>query len=513
MHSDQLIFADEDPSREKPEKHIQNGYWKLLIVDDESDVHEITRITLRGYTFEEKAVKIFSAYNEKDVKRILNEEPDIALIFLDVVMEEDDTGLKIVEYIRHHLGNTTVRIVLRTGQPGKAPEQEVIVKYDINDYKTKPELTAQKLYTSVTACLRAYKNLVDIESHNRGLENIIDSIADVYKNQSFSSFGKNVLVQLGNIAGHDFRAGSDCAYFVQMPHSHITMAAGTGKFEAKTGEPYQCVVPQAVVQAVDRLIEKGGESLIDNSYVGVFKTKEGFLSLLYIEAYHTFSEFQKRMIRLYAGTIALGLDNIRLTREIINTQKEVILTLGEIVESRSQETANHVARVAEICHLLAKKCSLDEETCEMIRLASPMHDVGKIGIQEAILNKPGKLTSEEFEAVKTHTVIGFNILNKSNRPIMKAAAIIALQHHEKWDGTGYPNGLSGENIHLFGRIVAVADVFDALCHQRCYKEAWPMEKVVSLFEQESGLHFDPDLVRILLDNLEEFTAINRLFPE
>ena len=141
-----------------------------------------------------------------------------------------------------------------------------------------------------------------------------------------------------------------------------------------------------------------------------------------------------------------------------------------------------------------------------------MHDVGKIGIPEAVLNKPARLTKEEFKAIQEHARIGYEILNKSNRSIMKAAAIVALQHHERWDGTGYPQGLSGEDIHIFGRIAAVADVFDALCHTRCYKEAWEIDKVIELFKGESGTHFDKALVQVLLSNIDEFNAINRRFP-
>ena len=225
------------------------------------------------------------------------------------------------------------------------------------------------------------------------------------------------------------------------------------------------------------------------------------------------SDIEKKLIRIYATNIAIGFDNISLAREIINTQKEVILTLGEIVETRSQETANHVTRVAEICYLLAKKNGMDEKTCDLLRLATPMHDVGKIGVPEAVLNKPGKLTDAEFEVIKKHARTGYEILKKSNRSIMKTAAIVALQHHEKWDGSGYPQGLFGEDIHIYGRIAAIADVFDALSHKRCYKNPWNLNQIVDLFEKESGSHFDKTLTEIFLFYIEEFEAINRRFPE
>ena len=193
--------------------------------------------------------------------------------------------------------------------------------------------------------------------------------------------------------------------------------------------------------------------------------------------------------------------------------RSVILTLGEVVETRSQETANHVTRVAEFCYFLAKKSGMDERTAELLRLASPMHDVGKIGVPEAILHKPGKLTSEEFEIIKKHARTGYEILCKSDRSIMKTAAIVAFQHHERWDGKGYPQGLKEQNIHVFGRIAAIADVFDALSHKRCYKDAWPLEKIVETFQRDAGTHFDPELVDIFLANIDAFMGINRRFPE
>jgi len=167
-----LVFVEEETSlqgRETLPEDI-NGRWTVLIVDDEEDVHKITRITLKGFTFQGRGLRLLSAYSGDDVKTILAKEKDVALVLLDVVMEEEDTGLKLVEYIRNDLENNSVRIVLRTGQPGKAPEQTVISRYDINDYKTKPEFTAQKLFTCVTACLRAYENLKLIERNREGLE-------------------------------------------------------------------------------------------------------------------------------------------------------------------------------------------------------------------------------------------------------------------------------------------------------------------------------------------------------
>jgi len=202
-----------------------------------------------------------------------------------------------------------------------------------------------------------------------------------------------------------------------------------------------------------------------------------------------------------------------LHRELEDTQRELIYRLGEVGETRSKETGNHVKRVANYSRLLAKKYGLSNEESTRIFAASPMHDIGKIGIPDSILNKPAKLDDEEWKIMKTHTQIGYDILKGSEREILKAAAIISYTHHEKWDGSGYPKGHKGEDIHLYGRITAVADVFDALGSDRVYKQAWPLEKIINFFNEQKGIHFDPKLIDIFMDNLDEFLEIRDIYKD
>ncbi|MDO9305346.1 MAG: response regulator [Sulfuricurvum sp.] len=193
--------------------------------------------------------------------------------------------------------------------------------------------------------------------------------------------------------------------------------------------------------------------------------------------------------------------------EIWQTQHEMLSLLGEVGETRSQETGNHVRRVARYAKLFGELYGLDEEQVRLVYSAAPMHDIGKIGIADAILLKPGKLDFDEYEVMKTHSSIGYDILKHSTRPLLQAAAIIALEHHEKWDGSGYPNAVSGDKIHIYGRIIALADVFDALSCERVYKKAWPIEKIIELIVSERGCHFDPRLVDLFMENIDKFTAI------
>ena len=200
-------------------------------------------------------------------------------------------------------------------------------------------------------------------------------------------------------------------------------------------------------------------------------------------------------------------DSIKLSDEIIETQKELIYVMGDIVENRSSETGQHIKRVAEISQLLAEKYGLSKDHAQMIKIASPMHDIGKVGISDHILHKPGKLTESEYKTIKQHADLGYNMLNKMNRPLINMAATIAREHHEYYNGQGYPLGLVGEQISIEARIVSIVDVFDALSSKRSYKDAWKDDKIIAHLKKNSGVQFDPTLVALFLDNIEQILAI------
>jgi len=204
---------------------------------------------------------------------------------------------------------------------------------------------------------------------------------------------------------------------------------------------------------------------------------------------------------------------LKATRDIVEREHESLLVLGKTAEFKDPETGSHIARVAHYSKLLARLSGLGEGQQDTIFYASPFHDIGKVGISDAILLKPGRLDEDEFEMMKTHAKIGYEILKDTKSAYLKAGAIIAISHHEKYDGSGYPHGLSGEQIPIYGRIVAIADVFDALTSHRPYKEAWPFERAIALLEEESGKHFDPELVRLFIDHISEVREIFETFRE
>jgi putative two-component system response regulator len=212
--------------------------------------------------------------------------------------------------------------------------------------------------------------------------------------------------------------------------------------------------------------------------------------------------------------VAEGLHSIKkLNEELESTQNEMIITVASILDAKENATGKHVMRVAEFSKLLAELYKLDKETTELIYKAAPLHDAGKVAIPDEILHKPGPLTEEERVIMNTHAIKGYEIFKNSTKPILQMAAVITKEHHERWNGSGYPYGLKGYEIHIAGRIVILADVFDALTHKRVYKEAWSYEEALSYILAERGFLFEPKLVDLFSSNYEEFIAIDKKFQD
>lgn len=201
------------------------------------------------------------------------------------------------------------------------------------------------------------------------------------------------------------------------------------------------------------------------------------------------------------------------TKELQETRLEIIRRLGFAAEYKDNETGMHVIRMSRYCQLIAKKIGMKDSEAELILTAAPMHDVGKIGIPDNILLKPGPLDAEEWRLMKEHSKIGFKIIGGHGSELLKTAATVALTHHEKWDGSGYPDGLKGEEIPIIGRIAAVADVFDALTSVRPYKAAWSIEKAVDYIRSESGRHFDPRMAEAFLKCMPDVLNIKENFGD
>ncbi len=359
--NDDLMFSNDPPSG--PLHVVNVDPWKLLIVDDEEQVHAVTRLVLSDFEFEGRGLEFISAYSGMEGAKRLMEHPDTAVILLDVVMEFDHAGLHLARQIREEFNNHSVRIVLRTGQPGQAPEKRAFLDYDINDYRTKTELTSDRLFTAMVGALRNYKDIQRIK-----------------------------------------------ALYEQVKAAQI-------------------------------------------------------------------------------GTV---------------------VAMADLAEYKDEDTGEHVMRIRARSEALARALAeqgayaelINDTFLELIGTASILHDVGKVAIPDSILRKPGKLDEEEWKVMKTHAAKGENLLFKVAQMVpgpnvLTMGSQIAGGHHEKWDGSGYPRGLQGEDIPLEARIVAVADVYDALISKRCYKKAWTADEAMAEMRRCAGSHLDPVVVEAL----------------
>jgi HD-GYP domain-containing protein (c-di-GMP phosphodiesterase class II) len=376
--------------------------------------------------------------------------------------------------------------------------------YELVRTRVKKDLDSQEMlrvifdYTAKIANERKLENLLMLMA-DMGREMVVSDRCTVWlldrnKNELFSTVAHGVpqlrIPSTAGLVGHAVTTGEpifiDDAYTNE--EFRDVLESGALATDKKTG--YR-------TKALMVIPFRNNEGEIMGAYQAVNKLTESA----------EFSQRDLEHLALAASYAGKSLESALLTNEIEETQKEIIFTMGEIGESRSKETGNHVKRVAEYSYILALGLGMNQEEADLLKMASPMHDIGKVAIPDSVLKKPGKLTDEEFDIMKSHTTIGYNLLKNSKRHILKTAAIVAYQHHEKWNGRGYPCGLKGNEIHIYGRITAIADVFDALGSERVYKAAWELDRILNLFKEERGQHFDPKVVDVFMEQLPKILKI------
>lgn len=487
--------------------------WRVMIIDDEPEVHEVTRLVLGDFRFENRGLDFLHAYSAAEARDQLSNHSDVAVVLLDVVMESEQAGLELVHFIRRELDNPHIRIVLRTGQPGQAPEREVVARYDINDYKEKTELTSERLFTTLYATLRAYRDVVTIEASRRGLERVIESSAQVFSHPSIPGFGALVLDQLGGFLGSNVGA-----LYCRVPKGEPALdgpvvKAASGCYSDLINGPLFEQLPESAIKSVKKSLKKRHSIAGEDHYVLHLADDRQPESLLFVFDVERPGTLDHQLLEIFCANVSIAFKNLMLSQELNESQSEMLCLLAGVAETRSLETANHVKRVGELAAILADAYGLDGQETEMIRLAAPLHDIGKIGIPDAVLNKPGPHSDQETRTMRQHVRIGAEMLSSSSRPLFEMAARIASDHHENWDGSGYPRGIAGEEISLAGRIVALADVCDALGSRRCYKEPWPEERVKAYLQEKRGSKFDPKLVDLLMDRWSEVRDLRNSLPD
>ena len=506
--SDDLVFSDEQ-AETSSRKTLPP--WQILVVDDEPAVHEVTKLVMSDFEMDGRGLHFTHCYSAAEARIVLAERTDIALILLDVVMESEHAGLELARHIREDLGNLNVRIILRTGQPGQAPEEQVIRDYDINDYKEKTDLTRRKLITVFYAGLRAYRDLMRIEQASLGLRRSIEAISQVCDSRNLRSFASAVLEQVNyllDLHGEGLCASRVSAYTANTTQGHLKVLAATEAYSQLMVDEEVRNLPQGVQTAITRALAEKVSHRGERYYAGYFKTKAGSESLIYMEFAEAVSEQARELLELFSRNVAITYDGLLLRDDTETAQRTTICILGGAIEKRCNESSSlHLQRVGDIAALLTAATGGTEQEVELMRVAATLHDVGKACIPDHILTKPGPLNPEEWATMQTHAQEGHALLSHSRSRVHTLGAQVALEHHERWDGSGYPQGLAGNAISLAGRIAAVADVLDSLVCASCYKPAWPLPDALNYLLAQSGTHFDPQLVALVQAQRQAIEAI------
>jgi len=493
----------------KTVKSVIHKSYKILIADDDDDIHVITKMVLRDFLFEESPLEFISSYNTEETMDKINTNPDIAVVFLDVVMDDINSGLKIVKYIREEIKNNKVRIILRTGQPGEAPEDEIIKNYDINDYKLKTELTTQKMFTSMYSALRSYRDIEIIENSKKNLEKIIKASANLFSKLSLQEFLNSILYNINILLNNR----NDYIFVVEDIHGIVLfeskssrkILAATGKFENYINkEPEEVDVLKKLFVDIDNN-DNNDFIEIDNGFIIKSNNEFGLNSYVYVEG--SFTKENIRLIKLFFETYSKAIVNYEMNQILLNSEEEIILKLSKLIENKKDLLSNHLIRVSELVYFLSLKSGFDENTAYLNKLASIIHDIGMINIPENILYFQGKLSENDLNIIKEHPLTGSDYLSDSSNDLINIASLISKYHHEKYDGSGYPEGLIGDKIPLQARIVTIADSFDSMTHKRCYKDALSYDKALEILNEQRGHHFDLKLVDIFNENYKEIIDI------
>jgi signal transduction histidine kinase/DNA-binding NarL/FixJ family response regulator len=346
---DPLFFADDETADSAADERPAAEPWPVLVVDDDPQVHHMTSILLRDFEFEGRPFEMVKALSAADARAVLAERPDIPVALLDVVMETDDAGLRLVRHIREDLGNTRMRIILRTGQPGQAPERDVVVAYDINDYKSKSELTAQKLFTALIGALRSWRDIVTIERHRQGLERIVNATPALFETRSMRALVERLVEQFGRVVENKSGVGTGGAVVACRPSERgdgaraLTVVAGSGRFAGLIGQPVEGSLPPALAAAVAEAFATQRSAFAAERCVLMFRTLEHGATVFAMERPEPYDADDHRLLELFCARVAIGFDNVCLYEDLVALNRSLEQRVGE---RTAELAANQKALVA-----------------------------------------------------------------------------------------------------------------------------------------------------------------------
>lgn len=485
--SNQFMFADEASQQNTK---LPTEYWKILIVDDEPEVHAVTKLALNDFNFLGRGLKFYSAFSGEEAKKLIDEHPDAAILLLDVVMETDDAGLQVARYIREKADNHFTRIILRTGQPGQAPERTVIVNYDINDYKSKTELTAQKLFTAVMSSLRSYRDIMSIDQSRHGLEKIISASTNLYALQPMNSFVDGLVQQLSWVIG----GAKQTLYATANEEgtSYKVLAAHGEDSKVSVGQTLRSVIPSKALAELENVIANHG-SFYGEDFVLMYCRSHcrEHGSVLFIGGLsRTLTADDHHVLQLFAENVQLAQDNVVCLEDSDRF-------LARLADQLMLHHANHFnnvldgSREGRIAYRLAQAVNADEAEAtalawSLFAQARPLLDCASTAVaanettcQQRVARSLRALTHGEHEATQ-----------KAHRAL--------IERLERWDGLGLPEGKQGSDIALSTQVLLLTEQL-----VDWFKEETSDADIKTRLDDEKGRYYSPEFLEQALKLLPE----------
>lgn len=479
--------------------------WKILVVENDQKNQDLSLCALDQIDFFGRTVEPIMTHSTSEARQWLKQEPNIAIALINLTLEHERSGLELVEYIRHELGNAHMRLIIRTTLTDHIPEHELIDRYDIDGCVHKGVRSRHHLYTTIRTALKSYRDIMTLEINCENLEKTLTATPTLYlaDKDCFQKYSKDILIQIATFCLLPDEPPETAAdgFILSFHRAGGQLWAGLGKFSNPTTDLPSNSNASKLIRHCTRIIRERREPLAGEVpehalLMPLGEENSPPVGLIYLEHTAHLTDHDHQLIRILLHRLTSALENLRLHEEIKQANHESLYMLAQAADYKDQNTGEHIHRMSKQVRLLAMEMGIPEEQAVEMGEVSILHDIGKLGLPDSILQKNGPLTDHERELMQQHPLIGANILHK--HPGFKQAAEIALNHHERWDGKGYPYGLSGTQIPLAARIVAVVDVFDALRHERPYKRAWPLSECLDALRSDAGHQFDSEAVDAFL---------------
>jgi response regulator RpfG family c-di-GMP phosphodiesterase len=483
--SSELFLFDDDDDIESLSS--EPSPWKVLIVDDDSEMHTVTKLVLNNFSYQQRKLSFIDAYNAAEAFELLRQHADVAIALVDVVMESDDAGLKLIDDIRERLNNHDIRLILRTGQPGLAPIREVIRRYDVSDYKNKTELSDVNLDTLMCASLRAYQEISELHLQQNNLRAAIHSssvVANCHDEQHLASsvyqeITKQLTKQLPHQALNGF-ALALCHRQLRVLHSQGTLAELQ---DCRQLEDFPQLIQAMLRQALEQRehVHQQGKS--------VFYLANGQLHplLFYVEGWQENQAPQFEPLELYIQATAIRMENRLLQRQLAYGQLQLLDMVYQAIQ-QPPASDEHLHIVQQQTQQLAVQAGLSSEEAEQLSQVAAFYDLSQLGLPDVVLNC-SLLSAERWKCIAEHYALPEHLKSSAVQQQINNALIVAYQYRENWDGSGLPLGLAGDTIHLYARIVALAVFYAEHAHQANFTQQ---------LQQATGQRIDPQLATFLV---------------